>query len=283
MLRSALLSAALLSAAAAFAQTQTFTVRTADEFIAAIGPDRIIQIEGEGIALSEADPEQSGAYYSFTEEYDGHELLISGVSNLKIIGIGDHPAKIITKPLYGDVIAFENCTGIRIEHVEAGHGPEKGQCTGGVFNFSGCADIGITRSILYGSGTEGITADGISGLQVTNSIIRGCTYSVMSLSGSKGIAFSDCEFSDNQEFDLVNVSGCLDVQFSRCTFRGNRTGTDDYSDYALLNVSGSKSVVFRECVFQDNTAVYFAKQANAFELIAPSMSGNRFTQGRTRE
>jgi hypothetical protein len=260
------------------AQKKSFTVETADQFVDAIGSDRIIKLKSD-IDLSTVKSDKKGQFFQFKKEYDGYELNISGVKNLKIIGLGDKPIKITTKPQYGDVIAFDNCTNVFIENVDAGHGPQKGYCTGGVFNISNSKSFTINKSILYGSGTEGITARNVIGLKCTNTIIRGCTYSIMTLNTCEKFQFTNCEFSDNQEFDLVNIANSKEIKFVKSTFLNNRTGTESYSDYALFNVSES-SVSLTNCVIEKNTAISFEKTKNSIQLIGTSPKDNTFRQSK---
>ena len=259
--------------------SKVIIVDNVDQFVDAIGSDRTIQLKGSTIYLSNVSPGKSGSNYRFAEEYDGYELVITGVSNLKIIGLGNKPVKIITKPVYGDVIVFENCTNITIENVDAGHGPEKGECSGGVFNFFNSKNITINKSIMYGSGMEGITAKTVTGLKCNNSIIRGCTYSIMSLDNCNEFEFNNCEFTDNEKFDLVNISNCIGVKFNSCVFGNNRTGTDEYSDYALFNVIQSMSVVLKDCTVESNLTAFFCKKANTIELSSTKLENNSFKKG----
>lgn len=265
------------------AQTKIITVDTPDEFVDAIGSDRTIQLKGSTIYLSNVSQDKQGTNYKFVEEYDGHELTIFGVNNLKIIGLGDKPVKIITKPVYGDVIVFENCNNITIENVDAGHGPEKGSCSGGVFNISNSKNFTINKSIMYGSGTEGITASNVTGLKCNNSIIKGCTNSIMTLDRCNDFEFNTCEFTDNKEFDLINISNCISVKFDSCSFTNNQTGTDDYSDYAIFNVSQSMSIVLKDCMIVSNLTAYFCKKANTIELTNTKLENNSFKKGNFKE
>lgn len=265
------------------AQTKVITVDTPDEFVDAIGSDRTIQLKGSSIYLSNVSPDKRGANYKFVKEYDGNELTIFGVNNLKIIGLGNKPVKIITKPVYGDVIAFENCNNITIENVDAGHGPEKGGCTGGVFNISNSKNFIINKSIMYGSGMEGITAENVTGLKCNNSIIKGCTYSIMTLNNCNDFEFISCEFTDNKEYDLVNISNCISVKFNSCSFANNQTGTEEYADYAIFNVSQSMSIVLKDCMIENNLTAFFCKKANTIELNNTKLENNSFKKGNFKE
>lgn len=266
------------------AQTnRVVVVDNADQFVDAIGSDRTIQLLGSTIYLSNVSPGKSGINYRFDEEGDGHELVIFGVSNLKILGLGIKPVKIITKPIYGDVTVFDNCDNITIENVDAGHGPEKGGCTGGVFNFTKCKNITINKSILYGSGMEGITSEDVTNLKCNNTIIRGCTESIMSLSNCNEFEFSNCEFTDNEQFDLVNISNCIGVKFKSCTFSNNSTGTDEDSDYSLFNITQSISVVLKDCIIESNLTSFFCKKANSIEMSNSKLENNSFKKGNFKE
>jgi len=262
---------------------KTIKVDNAKQFVEAIGNDRVIQLQGSTIYLSELTSETSGQNYRFNEEFDGYELCIFGASNLKIVGLGNKPVKIITQPLYGDVIFFENCKNITIENVDAGHGPEKGNCSGGVFNFSDCSNINIVNSIMYGSGIEGITGIRVDGLKCTNSVIRGCTYSILSIQECKNFIFTDCEFSDNKEFDLINIDNCSSIKFNKCTIANNSTGKEDYSSYALLNIKNSSQVVFQDSKFESNSTIYFCTDPKSFELKNTKKTNNSFYKGEFKE
>ena len=270
-----------------FTQTSTvIKVNNALEFVEAIGSNRTIQLEGNTIYLSDISSNKSGSNYRFDEEYDGHELVIFDVSNLKIIGLGLKPVKIITKPVYGDVLVFNNCSDILLENIDAGHGPEKGGCTGGVLNFYDSKNINIKNSVLFGSGMEGITAEKVKNLNCDKTIIKGCTYSVMTLINCGEIKFNDCEFSDNKEFDLINLSDCINVTFSKCNISNNQTGYSeeyDFYDYSIFNINQSMGIKLEECNITDNLSCYFSKKANSFDIKDCTIENNDFKKGNFKE
>jgi hypothetical protein len=269
-----------------FCQSSTvIKVNNALEFVEAIGSNRTIELEGNTIYLSDVSSSKSGSNYRFDEEYDGHELVIFDVSNLKIIGLGLKPVKIITKPVYGDVLVFNHCSDILLENIDAGHGPEKGKCTGGVLNFSHSKNISIKNSVLFGSGMEGITAERVKNLNCDNTTIRGCTYSIMTLYDCGEIKFNDCEFSDNKEFDLINLSGCINVTFSKCNISNNQTKYFEYDfyDYSIFNIKHSMGIKLEECNITNNMSCYFSKKANSFDMKDCTLENNDFTKGNFKE
>lgn len=270
-----------------YSQTK-FLVDSPDEFVNAIGSDRIIQLKGSTIYISDISSAKEGLNYRLEEIWEGgseYELTIFGVSNLKIEGLGDQPVKMITKPEYGSVLIFENCNNITIENIEAGHGPERGNCIGGVFKINNSKNFTINKSIMYGSGVEGISAEKVTGLKCNNSIIRECTYSIMTLNNSNDFEFNSCEFTDNEEFSLVRIFNCNKLIFNACNFTNNRTdiGNEDYYDYAILDVSQSTSIRLKDCVIKDNVANYFCKDKNSIELQNAKFENNLFTKGDFKE
>lgn len=266
------------------AQTNVITVDTPDEFVDAIGSDRTIQLKGSSIYLSNVSSGKRGNNYKFDEYgYGKQNLTIFGVNNLKIIGLGNKPVKVITNPVDGYVFSFENCNNITIENVDAGHGPIKGTCVAGVFYISKSKNFTINKSILFGSGTEGITAENVTGLKCNNSIIRDCTQSIMSLNNCNDFQFDSCEFSGCKEFDLINISNCINVKFNSCFIFNNKTGTTENTSYALFNVSQSMSTVVKDCIIENNLSSYFCKKANTIEMNNTKFENNTFKKGNFKE
>jgi len=105
----------------------------------------------------------------------------------------------------------------------------------------------------------------------------------MTLNNSSGFEFNSCEFAENQEFDLVNISNCDGIKFTACTFFDNTTGTDEISEYALFNVGRSKDIVLKDCIVERNKSVYFCNQQKAVELINTRVEKNTFSRGDYKE
>lgn len=171
------------------------TVTTANEFLAAIGPDTEIIVDAELIDLSKASGygKDSKTWYSWRDEFDGPELLITGVSNLTIRGAGeDRTAAVISAvPRYADVLTFENCSNITVSGLTAGHAEEPGSCIGGVLCFENSQDILVENCGLFGCGTLGVVAYSSRNMQIVNNEIYECSVG--------GVEFTNC--------DAVNVDG----------------------------------------------------------------------------
>jgi len=209
----------------------TISVSNARQFLGALGSDRIIEIKPGIYNLSELVP----FYYDGSEiqvsyevywKYigDGYELVLDGINNLTIRGAGasgSNTTEIVVEPRYAYVLNFIESSNIVIENLKAGH-TEGGYCSGGVFNFYNSSHISITGTYMYGSGAEGLTLTNVFDMNVTNSRIYECTYSIMTVANSRNIFFERCLFRDNQEFDLINVYNTENLSFEDCEFRNNR-------------------------------------------------------------
>lgn len=265
-------------------KSKTVTVTTVEEFLNAIAPNTTIQLKAHSFFISDlASPNKMGKYYSFVEVYDGYELLISDVKNLKIIGLANVPARMYAKPQYGNVISFNNCENVTIENVDAGHGASKGSCVGGVFKIENSKDFYIKNTIMYGSGIEGITTNNVSNLVCTNSFIRSCTYSIMTLNRSNDIQFENCVFEDNGVYDLVNIQSCTRVSFKNCSFEKNRTESANYSDYCLFKVNQSDTIVLLNCFIEANAADYLCNDSKILQFQNVEVNHNEFAKGKYKD
>lgn len=217
-----------------------------------------------------------------------HELIITGVKNLKIIGIGKKPVEINARPEEGDVITFQNCSNITLENVDIGHGPTKGGCNGGVLNFTNCKDIFINNSILYGSGTFGIYAQDVENLKCNNTIIRGCSRNIIVFENCNYSSFIDCQLTENETSygDLINIDNCIGLNFNNCDITRNITsitGEDLWNQYSLFSVNKSMNIKLTNCSIKNNACDFLANRPNTFELINTTLENNKFNYGNFKE
>ena len=190
------------------------SVRTADEFLAAIGSNRTIVIDTGLLDLSTASDYGvlGGEHYFWRDWYDGPELVIRDVQNLSIRAAADDPAActVTAVPRYANVLAFLDCTGIRVSGLTAGHTEGQGACTGGVLMFENCSDIAVSGCRLYGCGILGIEASYCSGLKVTECEIYDCSQGGVRLYETRGAAFTDCDIHDVNG-SALSVTECTDI------------------------------------------------------------------------
>lgn len=188
---------------------------TVDELLAAIAPNTEIILTGELYDLTTASDYGSagGKYYYWEESFDGPQLVISGVENFSIISAdNDRSLHTITAaPRYANVLVFRKCTNVALSGFTAGHTVEPGFCSGGVLLFEeDTANVLIDNCDLYGCGTLGVWAFGVSGLQVLNSAIHECTYGGIQCFNCNGLTVGGCTFWELGG-DTFQLNGCENV------------------------------------------------------------------------
>ncbi len=167
--------------------SQTTIVSTATELINAIGSNKTILIKPGTYHLSSL-PKKNTNYIKWEKVFDGYQIKIKNINNLNLKGIGSKRPKILVDPKYGYVFQFINAININIQYLNMGH-TESGFCTGGVLRFENSRSIDIEDSILFGSGTEGITLNNVQQLNFRYSVIKECSYYIMTIQNSKDITF----------------------------------------------------------------------------------------------
>ena len=176
------------------------TVKTVDEFLSAIGPDRTVLLDGELFDLSTASNYggTGGQYYYWQENYDGPALIINGVSGLTIRALSEDPEAtvIAALPRYANVLSFRDCERVNLVGFTAGHTEEPGSCSGGVLHFMNCHGIGLEACRLYGCGILGVTSDGCTDLTLRDCEIYDCSQGGVHLSRTDGVRFLNCDIHD---------------------------------------------------------------------------------------
>jgi hypothetical protein len=234
---------------------ESIIVRTVDEFIAAIGSDRVIQLpDGEFnlTAASSYGGDTGSEFVRWKNIGDGSELIIHDVENLYVVGHGKGMTEIVTEPRYANVLSFENCAGVNLISFTAGHTVLPGYCTGGVLSFSGCDSMVVTGCDLYGCGTLGVYALNCRGVAAISTVIRECSVGAVHAVGCWDVRFLggkviDCglkgdftasdlfhastttgfvvfntEICGNEAETLLHSDSCLEVQMRGCDVHDNR-------------------------------------------------------------
>ncbi len=251
------------------------TVSNEREFIKAIGPDRVIRLQPRVYNLSTLNPhEDYSRYLDWEEVFDGEQLVLIDLENLTIEGAGDIPARVVVEPRYAFVLTFVDSNNIKISNIEAGHTPEKGYCSGGVFAFNNCRGIVIDKSVLYGCGTEGLNLYKVSDLLFSDSVIKECTYDIMTIDQSKQIQFSNSKFFDNREFDLITIQFSSDISFRGCAIKDN--SADTIISNTVFKIIKSAGISIRDTVAANNRAKYFISADNPVETANLTFEGNTF-------
>ena len=229
------------------------TVSTAKELVAALGSNKKILLEEGLYNLTTVNPSYiNNPSISYVESFDGPELVLKGVNNLTIQGIGDTQSEIIITPRYAWVMNFQNSSNISIINIKAGH-TQDGYCAGGVFSFENSSGIQIKDTLMYGCGTIGLNLMRVSDMRVLNSSIYECTYGIMSVNYSSDIIFNDCIFRDNKGFTMVQVGQTSGFAIASCSFLRNKNDSSFYPD-PMFSISHSDSVVVVNNLFANNVA-----------------------------
>jgi hypothetical protein len=232
-------------------KSDVIEVSNAKELLENIASNKTIKLKaGEYDLLNVKDLNNS--HIKFENVSDGQQLIISDISNLTIEGLKGAEVKLLVNPRYANVLTFKNSINISISNVIAGHYPDKGHCTGGVFYFDNCKDIDIENSVLFGCGTEGINLNKVENFSFVNSTIKECSYDLMTLKDSKNIVFKGSNFYDTKEYDLINVVNTKDVIFEKCNIYNNKS-TNKYSSH-LFNADKSSNVLVKDSIIKDNEA-----------------------------
>jgi len=233
---------------------ETIEVSSADQFVAAIGPDRVLRLREGKYQLSLVKQRYLKHLY-WRQVHDGYELVVRNVKDLRIEAAEKGKVELLAKPAYGYVLAFEKSSGVELSGLVLGHSPDPGFCTGGVVQMTDCRNAAIRDCDLYGCGTEGLTLQRVEGLTFERSVIRDCTYGIGTLAGSNRIAFRDSRFINNKQFYGFEIRDCLGVKFERCQFDRN-IAASGIAPASLFKIASSSEI----------------------EMIGGRITGNRYNQ-----
>jgi beta-lactamase regulating signal transducer with metallopeptidase domain len=258
----------------------TGKVKTVDEFLAAIAPDAVIELD-EGIfdlstASDYAKDSGSDYYYwdyAYGEGTDSAELVIHDVKGLTIIGSGMDKTSVVSVPRYANVIRFSGCRNLTVSNLTAGHTEEPGYCTGGVLLMENCSDTDIIFCGLYGCGTVGVIANSCERLNITNSDIYECSIGAVELNHSEDVLVSSCDIhdhgtrrTDEPACDLFSADYSTGFTVYNCKIHDNNAE-------GLLYTSFSKNVFFLSNEVSKNS---FYVSAFYFEQVGATVDGCSF-------
>lgn len=267
-----------------FAQ-KTVNVSNINELIQAIAPNKIIKLKANKFILSNLNINISNPHVNLEPVEDGFRVEIKGVSNLRIEGASERKSKIISNSRYAPILVFNDCDNISIDNIEAGHGSSKGICKGEVLAFHNSKKITLTNTILFGSGTEGLLLNNCTESRFDNVTIRGCTQGILTIRNSSQIDFINCRFTDNRQFDLINIFDSEKITLSNCLIDLNRSGDGSpHNIYALFNAPLTLGMhdpilTLTKCTIEDNYCQYFCRSGNAVKLVDCQLDNNIFEKG----
>lgn len=258
----------------------TITVSTPMEFIKAIGSNRTI-IVNEGTYILTDVAGTVTDYVSWQDEYDGPQLVVNKVKNLRIVGKNN--PRLLVLPSYSWVMLFSGSSNVEVSGITMGH-LQEGYCTGGVVKLDSCANVKLTKCNMFGSGTYGMEINGSSDVTVEGCDIFKCTYGLLILYNSSRITFNKTRFRETGQFDLITINNCPDVNFKSCVFENNMKTVAYSSDAYFFSVDASyytrdekmiTEVSINNCEFRDNWVYNFSQ--GLVRIGVNRFSGNSFS------
>ncbi|HUT60798.1 MAG TPA: right-handed parallel beta-helix repeat-containing protein [Phycisphaerae bacterium] len=199
-------------------------VKTAEQFVAALAPNRVVELEPGEYVLSKVKRGKL-AHVHWQEAMDKqYELVVRNVPNLGIRGLGSKPVSVLTEHPYAFVLSFRNAPNLALSNLKLGHAPDAGYCSGGVVSVDEANRVTIAGCILYGCGTEGLALRKVQGLVFSQSVIEDCTYGILTANDCRDLHFRKSVFRNNAKFHGFALIDCTGVTFVDCLIRDNLLG-----------------------------------------------------------
>jgi len=231
-----------------YEEYQEITVSNAEEFVNALGSNRIIHVE-------------SGTYdftpFNVTHpvfDYIAIGLTISNVRNLTIIGAEDGSTEFVNAHMFAEILTFEYCENITISNISAWHIPRDFECDAGVFSFHNSNNIIVNNCYLDGSGSVGISIWNSTGVQVNNTIITNCSLRGVGISSSNYISFYNVTITENRAYaNAVWISDSDNVVFYNSEISNNNA-----IEWALFEVWNANLRIYDSII--TNNSFEFAER-----------------------
>ena len=134
-----------------------------------------------------------------------------------------------------------------------------------------CSGMTIDSCNLFGCGIEGLELREVSGLKFSNSVIRDCTYGIMTISASSDIVFNDSIFMQNREFGGFTFSDCRNLRIERCIIEANRF---DSLDAYLFSAVSCSDIGISGCTITGNVFKTFVTPENSIKFTQTRIEGN---------
>ena len=255
-------------------------------FIDAIGPDRIIILEGDGFLLTELVSDGMGAEHKrpdisksrYVNWEDWYGLVISGVDNLTIRGGGSGRFSLRTDVGEEKVMTFKQCTNLNIENLSAGHTNIPEYCGEGVLSFSACQNVGIRDCGIYGCGVVGMTIYDVDGMTVEDCEIYECSENLLYIYQSRNLQFRKVTFRDTGMYNLIVLDGNDDegvknLFFENCIFANNVASQESAFFFLVREAEG---ITVRRCDFINNNVNALDDGGSFIRYEDCTFDGNNF-------
>lgn len=261
------------------------TVNNAQALFDAIGNDVEITLEDGKYDLSTVNGGSEFAdIFDFSEyQMEDRTIRIKDVKNLHFVAKNKGKVEWVIPYAFIPVFKIEGGFNISFSGITMGHDVQKGLCEGAVMTVLNANYLHIENCDLYGSGTMGIEAEGVSFLTMQRSVIRECTYGILSLMSSNSFVFDDCTFKDNTGDNMVKLQFAYGLKFNNSQFINNQT-PKEYGPYEFFRFQDdNQTVSLNNCTFTNCTSDYFATYAEAIEEKNVNRKGLKTNKGLWRQ
>ncbi len=225
-----LLAAVMMMPSDVYAAKRTVLVNNVYDMMAALGDDtEIVLAPGrynlstwkKGNAAASVIKKMEYNLYSPAGLYDMYDMEICGYKNLTIRGrdVAAITAEIVIEEPYDTVLNFTNCKNLTLANISVGHSVEKGTCSGAVLGFKDSSYVDIKNADLYGCGTYGYEAHRSDNINVYDSVIRECTYGLVSAYECTNLRFLRTTFKDTKTNLSLFWMRNSQLDLKDCTFR----------------------------------------------------------------
>ena len=249
-------------------------VNTVEQFVRAIGPNRIIQLAPGKYPLSKAVRRKLKHVRWKKAIRDEYDLIVVDAPNLAIRGIGTKAVHLAVNAAYANVLNFEKCPGLELANLKMGHHPYPGYCTGGVVRVEEADGVVIRKCILYGCGTEGLRLEKVKNLRFVDSIIEKCTYGILTADDAENLKFQRSVFRDNSKFHGFHFRDCIAVSFRNCTVSDNVLGGLKEPLFETNLNSDDAAITFAGGTIERNAAAALAKPPGMVTFRKATIEGN---------
>lgn len=252
---------------------QVISVCSSEEFVKAVGPDRVIKLAPGEYNLSGLKQRYMD-YVRWVQATDGYDLIIRKVRDLRIEGPADTRARLVASPSYVYVLGFEDVAGLELVNLELAHSPKLGYCTGGVVLVNRGKRVTIRNCVLAGSGMEGLTLSKVRGLTFERSVIKECTYGIMTITDCRDLLFKNSRFANNEEWHGITIKDSLGVRFERCRIEKNLAKGSFEGVGSLFEVTSSSDVEVVGGAIRENRFVRLLRPPGSVEFHNVTIADN---------
>jgi len=265
--------AAFSTSNAIASNADTIRVGKAQEFIDAIGSNRVIELAADSFFLDDITIENATSPNSVFLKDGVH---ISGVTNLEILGNGTkkQPTVLALRKNQNTVLSFDECTDIRLVNVEVHQLSNEGTKEAGFLSFDKSQGITIINCMLSGSASFGVNLSEVKNLKVKKTTISKSRSAMMILKASSDLLFEECSFASNKSRGhLIMAESCQAVQFVKCSFEKNYPdkSSPDYkqeNDFIFLinKENPGAGFILNKCTFPGNKIKKLTNTPKLFTL-----------------